>query len=894
MSQVQDPLDLSRPSEAKPADEARLPRGRLKIFLGYAAGVGTTYAMLEAAGQRRAEGVDVVVACVETHERAEMLALVSAIEVIPRLEGDCDGVAFAEMDVDAVLARRPQLALVDELAHSNAAACRHSKRYLDVEELLAAGINVYATLNIQEVESLSDVVAQITGARTSERVPDSVLDEADDIELVDLPPQELLARLEEGKVATSDPSLPAAPPFYRLGNLTALRELAMRRAAGRVDDQMRAYMRTRAIPGPWPAVDRLLVCVSQNAAGEKLVRATKRLAQDLDAEWFALYVEVPGHGRLSAAARDTIAGHLRLAEELGAKAISLPGHAVAETVLEYARGHNVTKIIVGKPIRPAWIELLRGSVVNQVIARSGSIDVYVITSEKETPAGAPTLGPAAQPRWKHYAAALALVGITTLLSAILDRVVTPANLVMLYLATVVVVAMYLGRGPAILTALLSVLVFDFFFVPPHLTFLVADTQYLLTFAGFLIVGLVISSLTGQAREQAESAQAREAQAIALYEFSRDLSVAHELDAVLQATISHVGQTFNRQAAIFLPGPDGRLQIARMGADLELDDAELAVADWTFRNGQSAGRGTGTLPSARARYLPLRTPRGVVGVLGVLPPDTSALLSPDQRRFMETFASQAALAIEQSQLAERARRTHLLEATEKLQSALLNSISHDLRTPLVTITGAFSNLEAATGRLDEATRIDLARAGREEAERLNRLVGNLLDITRIEAGALKLTEEPADVGEALGVVLDRLDSRLADRRVNIRIPDDLAAVPMDMPLIVQALYNVVDNALKYSPAGTPIDIGAGAAGDSIRIEIADRGVGISGDDLPHIFDKFYRVQNPGGVKGTGLGLSITKGIVEAHRGTISAAARPGGGTVITIVLPLEERATAAKD
>jgi two-component system, OmpR family, sensor histidine kinase KdpD len=860
-------------------------RGKLKIFLGYAAGVGKTYAMLEAAHQRLAEGVDVVAGYVETHGRAETEALLPGLEVIPRREVEYRGAALTEMDVDAILERRPRLALVDELAHSNVPGSRHSKRYLDVEELLAAGIDVYTTLNIQHLESLNDAVAQITGVVVRERVPDTFIDNADEIELADLPPQELLVRLREGKVYVPDQAARAVHRFFRLGNLTALREMALRRAAERVDDQMRTYMQARAIPGPWPAGERLLVCISPGLVSERLIHAARRLAGDLDAEWFAVYVEAAGHIHPSASERDAVARNLQLAEELGAKAISLPGRSVADSVLTYARQHNITKIIAGKPLRPRWMDLLRGSVVDQIIRGSGEIDVYVITSQSPVQRGVRVSLPARGARWWNHLLAVALVAGMTALGAFIGGVVQPVNLVMLYLAAVVIAAVYLGRGPSILAAVLSVLAFDFFFVPPRLTFVVSDTQYGLTFAGLLVVGLVISSLTSQARDQAEAAQQRETQAVQLYEFSRDLSLAREQDAILETIIAHVSQTFSRDAAILLPHAEQGLALGVASSGLTLDANELAVAEWVFRHDQPAGRGTNTLPAAKIRYSALRTPRGVVGVLGVMPTDPSSQLTQEQRRLLEVFASQAALAIERAQLAERARQVQLLEATEKLQTALLNSISHDLRTPLVTITGAFSNLESAGDRLDEATRCALARAGREEAERLNQLVGNLLDITRIEAGALRLTEEPCDVAEAVGVVLDRLSERLDGRPVAMLIPQELPPVPMDMALMVQALVNVVDNAAKYSSPGSPIDISARQVDDQIEIEVADRGAGIALEDLPHIFDKFYRVQRPDGRKGTGLGLSISKGIIEAHGGKIRATNRSSGGAVVSITLPL---------
>lgn len=869
------------------AEEQQQARGRLKIFLGYAAGVGKTYAMLEAAHQRKAEGVDLAVAYVETHGRAETEAMLQGLAVIPRKRVEYRGVAMTEMDVDVVLARRPQLALVDELAHTNAPGSRHPKRYQDVEELLAAGIDVYTTLNVQHLESLNDVVTQITGVTVRETIPDRVIDETTELELIDLPPDELLQRLKEGKVYVPDQAARAIQKFFRAGNLAALREMTMRRAARRVDDQMLAYMQTRAIPGPWPAKDHLLVCVSPSPLAERLVRAARRLAQELDADWTTAYIELPEHIRLPQSSKEQVIRTLHLAEELGGKAVILPGHSIAQTVLDYARKHNVTKIIAGKPVRPRWYELLRGSVVDQIIREGGPIDVYIISGTPDAKRSAPSETAAWQPHrpWLRYLQSILLVGAGSLLSATVHSFFTPANLVMIYLLTVVIAAIYLGRGPSLLAALLSVAAFDFFFVPPQFTMAVSDTEYLLTFVGLLVVSFVISTLAVRVREQAEVSQHREAQTAELYDLSRDLTAAMSLDEIVWLVINHVNRTFGREAVIFLPEGDF-LTPSAYSPGFTLNDSKRAVAAWAFLHGQPAGRDTDTLPAADARYMPLKTAKGVIGVLGVQPPDPDHHLTPEQRRLSEAFASQAAIAIERAQLAEQARHAEVLQATEKLQTALLNSISHDLRTPLVSITGALSSLQEEDIELDEATRRSLVENAREEAERLNRLVGNLLDMTRIEAGALRVAREPCDVQDVIGAALEPLDDRLRNHPLTINVPPDLPLTPMDFVLMAQVLVNVLDNALKYSPPGAPIQVLARVDGLEARIEVADRGVGIPAQDLGRVFDKFYRVQQPSQVTGTGLGLSICKGIVEAHGGRIWASNRDGGGTVVTIALPLD--------
>jgi two-component system sensor histidine kinase KdpD len=870
------------------AEERQLARGKLQIFLGYAAGVGKTYAMLEAARQRKAQGVDAVVGYVETHGRLETEALLQGLEILPRRQVEYRGTNVPEMDVDAVLARRPQLVLVDEFAHTNAPGSRHPKRYHDVDELLEAGIDVYTTLNIQHLESLNDAVAQITGVVVRETLPDSVLDEAAEIKLVDLPPDELIQRLHEGKVYVPDMAAVALDRFFRKGNLTALREMALRRAAGRVDEQMLAYMQTRAIPGPWPAGERLLVCVSTSSLGERLVRSARHLADELGAEWYAIHVETGEDTRASEDVRARVARTMRLAEDLGAKVVTIPGQSVAATVLDYARTHNVTKIIAGKPLRSRWQEWLHGAIVDQLIRSGGTIDVYVVSSEAETSsARARTWGP--HRPWHRYLQSALLVAAATLLSVPFSLAVSPVNLVMLYLVVVVVSAVFLGRGPSVLASVLSVLAFDFFFVPPHLTFAVSDYEYILTFIGLFLVGLVISTLATRARDQADAARLRAQQTVELYELTRDLAAVYGLDGILRVLLRHIQGTFGREGVILLP-EGGRLLSTAGSGEPELNQDELAVADWVFRHGEPAGRHTNTLPGARLRYLPLKTSGGVLGVLGIRSPrETDRFLTPEQQQQMEAFATQATIAIERAQLAEQARHTQVLQAAEQLQTALLNSISHDLRTPLVSITGALSSLQEQDAQLDAASRRALIENARQEAERLNRLVGNLLDMTRVEAGALRLRLEPGDVQDVIGSALALLDDRLADRLIDVRVPDELPLVAMDFALMTRVLVNIIDNALKYSPPASPIIVEARVAAGHLEIEVSDRGLGIPAEDLHRVFDKFYRVQRPGRVAGSGLGLSICKGIVEAHGGFVAAENRPGGGTTITVALPDREAA-----
>ncbi len=858
-------------------------RGKLKIFLGYAAGVGKTYAMLEAAHQRQQQGVDVVIGYIETHGRVDTESLVKGLEILPLRQVEYHDIKLPELNTDAVIKRKPELVLVDEFAHTNAPNSRHPKRYLDVDDILDAGIDVYTTLNIQHLESMNDVVAQVTGIIVRETVPDKVLDKASEIEVIDLPPDELLIRLKEGKVYVPEQAKRAIEKFFRKGNLSALREMSLRRAAERIDSQMRNYMRTRAIQGPWAVAERLLVCVSPSPLSEKLVRTTRRLSDELKAEWFAVHVNLTSKPELNEANIERVAKTMQLAEELGARTRILTGRSIPEAVLAYAKKHNVTKIVVGKPIRPRWMEMLSGSIVDQLIYTSGDIDVYVINEAPEIkPSKVPEELHLHQPYWRYFLA-IGLVALTTILGRLIHTSLEPVNLVMLYLVSTVVAAVYLGRGPALTTSFLGVLAFDFFLVPPYLTFAVSDTQYFITFVGLFLVSIVVSTLTARTQEQAEAAIQREAHTSALYTLGRDLTSATDLRQVAEIVISHISEVFGRDVAIFLP-ENGTLRLYASTAEYTPDDNEMAVATWSFEHDQTAGAGTDTLPAASLRCQPLKTARGQIGVLGIHPKEGEKSLSPDQRQTFYTFANQAALAVERARLAEQARQAELLQATEKLQTALLNSISHDLRTPLVSITGALSSLREESLNINQEDRSSLLETAYGEAERLNRLVGNLLNMTRLEANAIHLRMEPSDIQDAIGAALDQLEERLGKKPIVVTIPEGLPLVSLDFALFGQVLVNVIDNAIKYSPKDTQIDIDVTQTEKEICILVSDRGIGIPKEDLERVFDKFYRVSRPESVTGTGLGLAICKGIIETIGGRISASNREGGGTVITITLP----------
>src|SRR5579864_889112 len=876
-------------------EERRQHKGKLRIFLGYAAGVGKTYAMLLAAREAQAEGRRVALAYVETHRRAETEALVAGFTIIPRWKIAYRGVTLEEMDLDTVLSEHPDLAVVDELAHTNAPGCRHARRYQDVEELLEAGIDVYTTLNVQHIESLNDVVAQITGITVRETVPDQILEQADEVGLVDLPPDELIQRLHEGKVYVPDQAHRAIDKFFRPGNLTALREIVLRYLAGQVDHQMRAYMEAHAIRGPWPAGERVLVCIDADPLAERLVRTGRRMATGLDAEWIVLHVETPEYATLPEAARDRIARTLRLGEELGARTVSLPGTKAAEEIIRYARAQNVSKILVGVSHHPRWIRLIHGSVVERIIRAAGDIDVYVISSASDRRRASAAPAERAPLHYTPYVFGAGVVALAVLVGALVHGVWAQANLTMLFLLAVVIVALEWGRGPATLAAVTSLAAFAFFFGPPSFTYTVADAQYLVTVTALLVVGLVIGTLASRTREQAQAARSREAYMAALHALSGELAATNDIDAVLQAVGRHIGATFGRSVAIFLPKEDA-LEPRLETPGFPLSENERAVADWVFRHGHSAGYGTDTVPAAAARYMPLKTSQRIVGVLGVQPSSSGPRLTPEQRRLLDAFTSQAALAIERVQLTEEARRGDVARETERLQTALLNSISHDLRTPLASITGALTTL-ADHPPADEAVRRELLQNAREQAERLNHLVGSLLDMNRLEAGTLRLRLEPGDVEDLIGAAIAQLGEAAQQRDIRVTVEPKLPAVPMDFALVTQALVNVLDNALRYSPPDAPVEVVARLAGNEVQIRVEDRGPGVPPGDIARIFDKFYRIQHDGADgHGAGLGLAISHGIIGAHGGRIWAANRPGGGAVVAFALPVRppEPSSAAAD
>ncbi|HTA63906.1 MAG TPA: sensor histidine kinase KdpD, partial [Xanthomonadaceae bacterium] len=795
--------------------------------------------------------------------------------------------------------------LVDELAHTNVPGARHPKRWQDVEELLQSGIDVYTTVNVQHLESLNDVIAQITGVHVRETVPDGVFDRADEVELIDLPPDDLLERLREGRVYGGEKSERALKEFFRKGNLIALRQLALRATADRVDAAMREYRDRHAIASPWMAGERLLVCVGPDALSERVVRAARRLALAHHAQWLAVYVETPSLQKLPQEARDRVLQTLRLAGELGAETANLSGDSVASELIAFARSRNISKIIVGKPLTARWRDRLKRSLVDELIRASGHIDIYVITGEAGEQSVVPSRVPTRSSQWPAYAKGAAVVALATGICRLMAPHVDATNLVMVYLLATVVTAWRFGRGPSVLASVLGVLLFDFMFVPPYYSFAFADTQYAITFTVMLLIGLVISGLTAFGRRQASVARHRERRTAELYALSSELAASRELADLCAILVRHVGATMDCEAVVLLPDAERRIQdpgnFCSRGEmrphaavnRLPVPGNELGIAQYSFDHREMAGLNTGTLAGADAIYLPLKALQRCVGVLGVRPLDSASspgqalrqLQVPEQMRLLEAFTSQAAVAMERVQLAEAAQAAGVEIESERVRNVLLSSISHDFRTPLATIIGSSSALLDSGVQIDEARRRTLLGGVLDEAQRMNRLVGNLLDLTRLSSGSIALKRDWVSIEELVGAVLARLDEALAGRRVAVAIAPDLPLVACDEVLIAQVFANLIENAIKHTPAGTAIDIGADVEPDGLVVRVRDHGPGLPPGEEARVFEKFHRVRVEEAQSGFGLGLTICKYIVEAHGGTIGVSNHPEGGAEFRFTLPL---------
>lgn len=869
--------------------ESQSRRGQLKVFLGMAAGVGKTYAMLEAARKQQSLGVDVVVGYIETHGRKDTEALVHGLKVLSRKAIEYRGVQLSELDVDAVLARKPRLALVDELAHSNAPGSRHPKRYQDILELLDAGIDVYTTLNVQHVESRAQTVQEITGSTMHETVPDSILDLAE-IELIDISPEDLMRRLDEGKVYLPDRAAVAMVNFFREGNLTALREMALRLAAERVGQDVRDYMQVMQIPGPWKTGHRLLVAVSASPLSAQMVRWTRRLADSLDARWMAVHVE--SSKPLTEADQARLNKNMALARELGAEVIATADEDIVRGLLRVARQHNATQIVVGKPAGGNPWQLLRGGwFFRRLLRESGDIDIHVVRADKSE--SAPSPAPVRLPsviHWKQYGVSLGVVAGVTILNGILKNwfsaLIDYHSLALNYLLAVVLLALFVERGPVMFCAAVSAMLWNFFFVEPLYTLYITNVADGMMFATYFIVAVVMGVLIARFRKQERAERRREERTAAMYMLTRELADAATTDEIVKVVVQHIGKLFNAQVAMLLTGSDGRLSTQPApGGTLPMTEKELSVANWVFEHNQRAGQFTDNLPLAGALYLPIGTAGGLLGVIGV---KLSQTVAPtlEQNDLLEAFVRQTGLVIDRQRLHDAAQQSRLAAESERLSKTLLDSISHEMRTPIAAITSATSALDDAVKTTRPAEAAAMVGEIREAVARLNRLVGNLLDIARVESGHVKPKMDWCDVGDLINVTVKSVQKELSRHKLEIMQQPQLPLVRMDFVLMEQALANLLLNAAFHTPPGTPVQISTKRQNDELVLSVADKGPGIPAEAVPRIFEKFYRA--PGAATGgSGLGLSIVKGFVEAQQGRVRAENQPGGGAAFTLILPIAE-------
>ncbi|MGQ8630047.1 DUF4118 domain-containing protein [Agrobacterium sp. DKPNP3] len=881
----------SRPSPDALLESARREaRGRLKIFLGAAPGVGKTYEMLMSGRAKLADGVDTIIGVVETHGRKDTEALVDGLSVVPRRRIEYRGQVLEEMDLDAILARRPSLVLVDELAHTNATGSRHPKRYLDVQEILAQGIDVYTTLNIQHVESLNDIVAQITRIRVRETVPDSIIDRADDVEIIDITPDDLIKRLQDGKVYLPRTARRAIENYFSRGNLTALRELALRRTAQRVDEQLLNHMQSHAISGPWAAGDRVLVCLDHGGNGPGLVRYARRQADRLRAPWTALHLDTPRSQQMSDADKDRLASTMRLAQQLGGETVTLPALDLTREILSYANANNFTHIIIGRPRKSWWQRLFQRSLTHDLIDHAGDISVHVISGDKSTEKPAQAAKAASPPLhrslWPYLTSTL-FVGLAIVAGIVLDQTLDVRNLALVFLMAVLAAAVRGGLGPAIYASLLGAFSFNFFFLEPRYTLTVRDPESVVALLFYFGVALVASNLTAAVQRQAAAARARARTTEDLYLFSKKLSVTATLDDVLWAAAFQMASMLKVRIILLLPENNTIAVKAGYPPDDTLVDADIAAAQWAWEHNKAAGRGADTLPGAKRLYLPLRTGSGAVGVVGLDDDRVGPLLTPEQQRLFDALADQAALAIERIQLVSDVDRARLAAETDRLRTALLTSISHDLKTPLAAILGSAGTLKDFADDIPPDARGELLSTIIEESERLNRFISNLLDMTRIGSGAMEPNFGLHFVGDMVGTAISRAAKIIVRHEIVLDIPSDLPMLKVDPVLFEQVLFNLIDNAAKYAPENTQIEIRSWRQGKTIFLAVADAGPGIPPADLERVFDSFYRVRKTDHVQaGTGLGLSICKGFIEAMGGSIRAENRSGrAGAQFTVSLPV---------
>ncbi len=878
-------------------EEERLQqRGKLKIYLGAAPGVGKTYTMLQDALVKRAQGVDVVIGVVESHGRAEIDGLIKDFDILPRLMVEYHDHQLTEFDLDAALKRDPGLILIDEMAHTNAPGLRHEKRWQDIKELLDRGINVYTTLNVQHIETLKDVVSQIIHTQIKETVPDSMLEMADTIELVDLPPEDLLKRLHEGKVYFPQQAELAAENFFRKGNLTALRELALRVTAERVNAQVFLYRQGEGIRHIWPTKEKILVCVGSRPDSAKLIRAAKRLASKLQAEWIAVHVDTP-QITLSEAQSNHAIQNLRLAERLGAETRVITGFDMVKEIIDFAHEQNITLIMVWKHIRSRWKDFIFRSLADELTRYSGEIDVHIITGEAED--GKPIAVMPLEPKplkqpipWRIYSIAAGVVVLMTLINFFLFPYAHPSNLIMMYLLGVTFVTLFGLMGPCVFASVLSVLAYEFFFVPPFYNFVTSDLSSYFTLFTMLLVSQVICYLSVRTRHLVESARRAEHYTAVLHTLSRQLASTRGIDKLLGTSVNYIGEIFDSQVLAFLP--ENNHLVVHVGYGTEpvlsvLSTKEQGIAQWVYDLGQSAGLGTDTLPFSDALYVPLLAAQGTIGVLRIRPTQPR-LFSPEQMHLLESCANQIGFALEVDRLQEQVKKSELETETDRIRSTLLQSVSHDLRTPLVVVMGAASTLMEIGHELDTQTIKKLSSDIYFELEQLNRLINNLLQMTYLEVESVKLQIEPHSLKDVINFVIKTLSKKIGKKPIFIKLPTQLPDVPFDNTLMQEVFINLIDNAIKFTPPDSPIEISVIVESNRVVVSVEDRGPGIVFDEVSKLFEKFYRGRLLTTERGLGLGLAICNRIIKAHGGEIWAENRPDGGAIFRFTLPLQPAQT----
>ena len=876
--------DPDRLLESIKEEEKAAQRGKLKVFFGACAGVGKTYAMLQAARQKQSEDINVLIGIVETHGRTETSMLLEDLPILPSRKIEYRGKILPEFDVQAALSLHPELIIVDELAHSNVDGSIHAKRWQDVEELLASGIDVYTALNVQHLDSLNDIVAGITGIKVNETVPDQIFDNAEEVTLVDLPPDELLARLAAGKVYIAEAADRAAKNFFRKGNLIALRELALRRTADRVDAQMRAYRSDRAISNLWRAKDRLIACVGEGSGGERIVRETARLAAKLQTDWIAVHVDRQGQENASRKGRFRALETLKVAERLGAETATISGANIVNALSAYARSRNATQLVMGREKRNGITRWFTGT-AEKLAETQPDLSVIMIGLGEENPTKEPKRSMHKQFSFWDYVWATLACFATTLLAEALHEYFDLANVIMMFLLAVVLVSIRLGRGPGAWAAMLAVLCFDYFFVPPLYTFGVSDSQYLLTFSVMLFVALAIGQLAAKMRFEARVAGHRERRATALSNLARELSGALQQAQIIEITVRNLETLFQAKVSILLP--DARDRIRKVHGE-SIDES---VAQWVYEHQQEAGVGTKTLAAALSRYLPLKAPMRTRGVITLMPNNVEVFDEPEERRLLDACTSQIALALERIHYVEVAQDVLVHMEGERLRNALLAAVSHDLKTPLTAIVGMTGTLERDPS---PDVRHELTVAVRKEAEQMSRLVTNLLDMARLQSEGVHLRKDWQSIEEVIGSALNQLKQALLMHHVETSVPADLPLVEMDAMLIERVFVNLLDNAVKYTSPASTIRIAVILSNREIVITVEDNGPGLPFEDSSKLFDAFTRGEVERTIPGVGIGLALCRMIIEAHGGRITASNKPEGGARFRFALPATESPRQEKE